>query len=113
METVEKLVDEFHLNVEERKTFLESPLLKEEVEAGIIKIISQKGFYPSNWKPETDFEGVYLEKSEKKYVATYKAEDGLANYSIVEIREFEDKEEAARYALEKMFGGIIDGIEIK
>ena len=113
MEAIEKLVDDFHLNVEDRETFRESPLLIDEVIAGIVSIISQRGFYPSNWKPENDFEGVCLAKNNAKYLATYKTEESLAKYSIVEIREFEDKTEAARYAIEKMFGGVIDGMEIK
>ena len=113
MEAVEKLVDEFHLNVEERRKFSESPLLQKEVVAGIVNIISRNGSYPSDWKSESDFEGVCLEKRDVGYVATYKAEESLMRYSIIEIREFEEKEDAARYAMEKMFGGVIDGIEIK
>ena len=113
IEAIEKLVDEFHLNVEERETFLDSPLLKDEVISGIGNIISQKGFYPSNWKPEIDFEGVFLEEKDEKYFAIYKAEESLAKYSVIETKEFEDKAEAARYAVEKMFAGAIDGIEIK
>jgi hypothetical protein len=112
MEAIEKLVDEFHLNVEERKTFLESPLLKEELVAAIVKIISRNDSYPSNWKSADDFEGVFLAKKDAGYVATYKVEEGLMRYSIIEIREFGEKEEAAKYAIERMFGGVIDGIEI-
>ena len=113
MEAVERLVDKFHLNVEEREIFLESPLLKDEVVTGIVNIISQRGSYPSNWNSRKDFEGVCLEKNDNKYLATYKTEVSLAKYSIIETREFEDKAEAARYAMAKMFRGIIDGIEIK
>ena len=113
MEAIEKLVDEFHLNVEERKIFIFSPLLQEEVIAEIANIVSQKGSYPSSWKSETDYEGAYLEAHEEIYVATYNAEESLMRYSIVEVREFEERSDAAKYAMERMFGDEIDGIEIK
>ena len=112
IEAIRKLVDTFHLNIEERKVFSNIPLTIEEVVLNISHLLTKNKTYPSSWSADDNYDGVLLELREDDIIGTHKAEISLMQYKIIEQQSFSEPELAARYAAKKMFGDEIDGIEV-
>ncbi len=112
-EAIRKLVDTFHLDVEEREVFSDSPLTIDEVVSNISYLLNKNKNYPSSWNADENYDGVLLELRENEITGTHKTEISLMHYKIMEQQSFSEPELAARYAVKKMFGDGIDGIELK
>lgn len=111
-EAIRKFVDTFHLTVEERKVFSESPLTFEEVISGISTLLTQYKNYPSSWAASDNYDGVLLEMAENEIIGTHKAEIGLMQYKTIDQQSFSEPESAARYAATRMFVDDIDGVDV-
>jgi hypothetical protein len=110
-DAIRKLVNTFHLNVEERNLFSTSALTIEEVVNSISNILSEVQCYPTGWNAEDSYEGVFIEIKDGKILGTRKTEKSLTRYEILDEQTFSAPEAAARYAIDIMFNGCIDGID--
>jgi hypothetical protein len=113
VQTVKKLLSDFHLNVEDRRCFEGEPLTRTELEAGIVALVTDQGRYPISWSSESDFDGTLLEATSSGFRVTEKAEVGLMKYKTLNQRDFASVKEAAAQLVTNMFSDNIDGIEVQ
>jgi hypothetical protein len=109
---INKLIDSFHLSVEERREFEASPVGLDEAILGVARIFNEHGCYLSSWSRDEDFDGVLLESAEIGISALHMAEVGMSRYSVLSDQQYPSLEIAAKFALEKMFTGNIDGVPV-
>ena len=107
-----KLIDDFHLNVDDRAQFVSHPVDLDEAVAGVVHILSEQRCYPSSWSQHEDYDGVLLRMGIGSISAVRKAEIGFARYETVERQQFESTVDAAKYALQAMFSRDIDGVPV-
>lgn len=109
-EAIIKLANTFHLNVVERAQFVMSPITIAELAEAIRESVHVHGGYPSGWRLEQDYDGVYISANPSGYVATLKAETSLARFQVVEEKKFSEIVKVAEYVAAHMFPSGIGGM---
>ena len=118
-ELILKLLRDFHLNVQDRKVFNDSPLTIAEMEFGIQSVLSTNKFFPnkfSSWDSEVfNYDGCVIEKiSENKYFVHFQISGATMNLLESKTFSFDGIDKAIDFYIKAEFKeGNIDGIPIK
>jgi hypothetical protein len=109
----EKFVRDWHLNVAERKILALKPLSGSKVADCIARILDAKGMYPTDWTPDTGFDGGLIERiSPKEFKIIWKAEVGVCRFAVVGVDSYRSAKEACLAYGSRFFGEDFDGIPI-
>lgn len=110
----EKLLDTFHLGVQERNLLPDGKVRISTIKKIIEKKLKSSGWFPIAWRPETPFQGALLEfRGDRNTVLLYKkAEVSYMNFEMLGKKEYSNCDMAIVNFMKYMFGGQIDGIDI-
>jgi hypothetical protein len=107
-----QLLNSFHLDVEDRKQFVELPVKLDEALSAVTDALEKYGRFPTTWHEQEPYDGVLLEAEKGRIKATRKAEVGMACYKVMSQQNFQSPMDAAGFALKAMYSKSIDGVPV-
>ncbi|MBW3542817.1 MAG: hypothetical protein KY476_21350 [Planctomycetes bacterium] len=81
--------------------------------AEICAVVEDRGWYPTDWRPDDDFDGGLIERSDAdRYKVYWKVECGVNRFALEAVDEFNSLSEAATDYAVRFFGTSFDGLQI-
>ena len=116
-ETILKLLENFHLNVQDRHIFNDNPLRVDEIKFGIQTALNTNNYFPSkfsSWNSEVfNYDGYVIEKiSENKCFVHFQISGANMNLLGGKTFSFDSIDKAIDFYVKEELKGNIDGITI-
>ena len=112
-ELARKLVEDWHLNVRDRKLIPTEGIAASTLIAAIRDIIAEESRYPKDWSPDSFFDGILIVPSEQGFILHECRETGVGRYTYVGESRVDTLEEAVkRFVAAVLSPDQIDGIAI-
>jgi hypothetical protein len=103
---IEKLLEQFHINVIERRIFNEDPLKLSEIKAYVTNALKTNSFFPAI-SAKQGLEGFYIEKTQQSIILHAKDYHGF-----IISKEYDSINDAVEIYISKEWNNNIDGINL-
>jgi serine kinase of HPr protein (carbohydrate metabolism regulator) len=104
--TIKKLIEQFHINVIERRIFIDNPLKLSEIKAYVNKALETSKYVPAIAE-SGGLEGFYIEKTPTAILL-----HGRDYHGFINSKKYDSVDDAVEVYIKKEWGTAIDGINL-